>query len=184
MAVKLKKHEAIILTKSLKKIIFTIAWNTEIDMDIHALILKDSKALVEDDFVFYGNLKHPNGCVVHSGDIRNGSYNTNGIEDESIIVDLTKIPQGRDEVLFTADIYNANLLGLDFSDAIGSICKIIDYDTNEVLAEFKLDKDLAGEVCCKIGRLIKYRDIWKFEALGQGETSLAKILTTAGLAVE
>lgn len=184
MAVSLKKNEAITLAKSLKKVIFSIEWQTEIDMDIHALILKDGKALVDNDFIFYGNLKHPNGCVAHSGDIRNGCLNSVGTEDETITVDLSKIPADRDEVLFTADIYNASLLGLDFTDAVGSVCKMIDADTGVVLAEYKLDRDLSGEVCCKVGRLIKHRDIWKFEALGQGVNSLAGILTAAGLAVE
>ena len=184
MAVSLKKNEAITLAKSLKKVIFSIEWQTEIDMDIHALILKEGKALVDNDFIFYGNLKHPNGCVEHSGDVRNGCLNAIGTDDETITVDLERVPADRDEILFTADIYNANLLGLDFTDAVGSICRIIDAETGVPLAEYKLDKDLSSEVCCKVGRLVKDRDIWKFEALGQGANSLTSILTTAGLAVE
>ncbi|MGL5506520.1 MAG: TerD family protein, partial [Paraclostridium sp.] len=139
MAIKLdKSNKSVSLKKSLKKVVFSIDWNTDIDMDIHALVLKNGKATTDRDFVFYGALQFPNGSVIHSGDIRDGSVNSLGTSCETITVDLAKIPATKNEILFTADIYKALDLGLDFTDAVGSVCKITDEETNITLAEFNL----------------------------------------------
>lgn len=182
-AISLVKNQPISLSKGLRKVTFSIAWNTDVDMDIHALMRRKGQAVSNDDFIFFGNLNHPTGCISHSGDILDGTLNSIGEEDETITIDLTKVPADRDEILFTADIYDAAALELDFSSVVGSVCKIVNADNNRELATYRLDRDLSGEVCCEAGRLYKENGLWHFEALGKGVPSLASVLVNSGLKV-
>lgn len=191
----LKKNQAISLDKGLRNVLFTIEWDTHADMDIHALMLSQAKSTSENpnpkkqvksdkDFIFFGNLEHPTGCIIHSGDILDGTTNAVGEEDETITVKLGLVPENVTEIIFTADIYEAAALGLDFSDVVGSVCRIINADNNKELASFKLDRDLNGEICAKIGRLYKKpNNNWAFEAIGEGVPSLANFLVSNGLKV-
>lgn len=185
MAINLTKGQGISLNKGISNVHFMIAWDSDVDMDIHALVLKNSKAVEDGDFIFFNNLVHSTGAVKHSGDIRNGQ-NVLGTDDEVISVDLNKLSQSlpdRDEVVFTAEIYNGAQQGIDFSDIGVATCKVVNADNNEVLVEYRLDVDLVGEVCAKVARLVKDNGAWRFEALGQGQNSLIAILQGVGLNV-
>lgn len=187
MAINLTKGTGINLSKDkgLNKILFTIQWDSDVDMDIHAAVLSNGKAIDEKDFVFFNNLKHPTGCVTHSGDVTNGK-NVLGTEDEIITVDLAKLATAlpnRDEVLLTAEIYKGAEQGIDFSDIGETTCKIINADTKEELASYRLDIDLAGEVSAVVANVKKDSNgEWHFNAVGQGKPSLVSILGEIGLA--
>ncbi|MGL5506522.1 MAG: TerD family protein [Paraclostridium sp.] len=163
---------------------FTVQWDSEVDMDIHAVVLKDGKGVNESDFIYFRNLVHSTGAVKHSGDIRNGK-NVMGTDDEIITVNLNSLAQSmpdRDEVLFTLDIYDASAKGIDFGDVGTATCKVINADTNEELVSYRVDKDLLGEICAKVARFKKQADnTWTFEALGQGVPSLEGVLVAVGL---
>ena len=74
MAINLTKGSGINLEKQLEELMFTVSWDTNIDVDIHCLVLTDGKGACDEDFVFYNNLQHPSGAINHSGDIRDGSH--------------------------------------------------------------------------------------------------------------
>ena len=74
MPVNLSKGQKISLTKSnpgLKKVVVGLGWDVNafdtgsaFDLDSCAFLLTDSgKVSKQEDFVFYGNLKHPSGAV-------------------------------------------------------------------------------------------------------------------------
>lgn len=183
MAIVLTKNQGINLNKEISNVHFMISWDSEVDMDIHAIVLKDGKGLDEQDFIFYNNLNHPTGAVKHSGDVRNGK-NVIGTDDEIITVNLTALSQAmpdRDEVLFTAEIFEGAQQGIDFSDIGPATCKVINADNGETLVEYRLDRDLVGDVCAKVARFVKDNGSWRFEALGQGQNSLVAILQSVNL---
>lgn len=183
MAISLKKNTGINLEKGLKNLILTVSWDTKMDIDIHALLLTDGRAGEDADFIFYGNLEHPSGAVVHSGDIKDGSKTT-GVDDEYITIKLDEIPPVKNEIILSASIHNAVNRGHHFGKATNAVCKLIDTDTNEIKVEYALDQDLIGEHCAKIAKLTKEGAIWRFTALGESVPSLERLLLDAGLEVE
>ena len=84
MPVNLQKGQKVSLTKGnpgLKKVVVGLGWDVnqfdtggDFDLDAAAFLLEDSgKVSGSDDFVFYGNLKHPSGSVQHMGDNLTGA---------------------------------------------------------------------------------------------------------------
>ena len=179
MAINLQKGAGISLDKGLKDVLFTVSWDSNVDVDIHALVLTGGRGACDEDFVFYGNLQHPSGAIKHSGDVLNGSYAI-GVDDEYITVTLDQVPATKDEILLTASIYNANLHGLHFGKVAGAVAKIIDKATNEVLATFNLDRDLLGEHTAELARLVKVNGVWKFENVSKPAMSLESLLVSKG----
>lgn len=183
MAISLKKNSGINLEKGLKNLILTVSWDTKMDIDIHALLLTDGRAGEDEDFIFYGNLEHPSGAVIHSGDIKDGSKAV-GVDDEFITINLDELPPVKNQLLLSASIHNAVNRGHHFGKATNAVCKLIDKDTNEVLVEYALDQDLIGEHCAKIAKLTKEGSVWRFTALGESVPSLERLLLDSGLEVE
>src|SRR5581483_12275058 len=60
------------------------------DLDASALLCANGRVLGDDYFVFYNNLKSPEGSVEHMGDELEGG--TGADDDEVILVDLTQVP--------------------------------------------------------------------------------------------
>lgn len=179
MAINLAKGNGINLDKGLEDLLFTVSWDTSIDVDIHAMVLTDGRGACDEDFVFYGNLTHPSQAIKHSGDVKDGSRAT-GIDDEFIAVHLKDIPEGKNEIILSASIHNASTHGLHFGKVGRSIAKVIDKATNTVLAEFRLDKDLLGEHTAELARLIKANGAWRYENVSKPAMSLESLLTSKG----
>ena len=65
----------------------TTATGADFDLDASVFILGDNKKILSDQhFVFYNNLKSPDGAVEHTGDNRTGEGDG---DDESIRIDLS-----------------------------------------------------------------------------------------------
>lgn len=182
MAINLTKGSGINLEKQLEELMFTVSWDTNIDVDIHCLVLTDGKGACDEDFVFYNNLNHPSGAINHSGDIKDGSHAI-GVDDEYITIHLKDIPSTKNELIFSASIHNVELHGLHFGKVGNSKAKIIDKATNTVLAEFQLDKDLLGEHTAELARVVKTNGVWRFENLSKPAMSLTNLLVSKGFSV-
>lgn len=61
-----------------------------IDCDASAILLKNGKLVHKDDLVYFGNLRHPSGTVIHQGDNLTGAGEG---DDEQIVIDLSKVPR-------------------------------------------------------------------------------------------
>ena len=81
------------------------------DLDAIAFLLdKNSKVrnlgrekLVGSDVIFFGNLKHPDGNIYHTGDNLVGGEGSD--DDEQIVVKLNSMNQAYDRILFLVSIY-------------------------------------------------------------------------------
>ena len=77
MPVSLQKGQKVSLTKGnpgLKNVVVGLGWDMnqfdtggDFDLDAAAFLLTDAgKVSRQEDFVFFGNLTHPSGCVQHT----------------------------------------------------------------------------------------------------------------------
>lgn len=141
--------------------------NTGTDFDLDAsifLVGANGKISNESNFVYYNNLKSPDGAVIHAGDNLTGAGDG---DDEQVIIDLSKIAADINEICFVVTIHHAETRRQNFGQIRNSFIRIID-QTNSELVKYELDEDFSIETAVEFGRIYKKNNEWKFEAVGIG----------------
>ena len=176
MAVSLQKGQKVDLTKgnpNLSKIVVGLGWDVnkysggyDFDLDAAAFLLGPNGKVTSDaDLVFYNNLKHASGSVMHMGDNLTGSGEG---DDEQIKVDLTKVPANIDKIDFTVTIYDADVRQQNFGQVSNAFIHIVDEVTNKELIRYDLGEDFSVETAVVVGELFRKSGEWKFNAIGSG----------------
>lgn len=172
MAISLEKGQRIQI--GLSKVSVGLGWDPndgtgfDFDLDASAFMLGSNQKIPSDDFfIFYNNQKSPDGSVESTGDDLTGG-NSDGGDDETINVDLSKLDSRIEEILFTATIYKAEERRQNFGQVRNSYIRIYNQLTNEEIARYDLDEDFSIETAVEFGRLYRRGDEWKFEAIGNG----------------
>lgn len=194
MAIELaKRGKKIDLTKgnsSLKRINVALGWKqsrydgqAEADLDV-SVFMVDANGSVRDDqdLVFYGNLAHESGGVVHSGDERTGSKDG---DDEVIQVDFDRVPAHVEKLVFIITIHDADQHRQNFGQIEKSYARVDNADTGEALIQFDLGEDFSDETAIAVCEIYRYNAEWKFNPVGQGyKAGLAKFVEDYGLQVK
>lgn len=172
MAISLEKGQRIEI--GLSKVSVGLGWDPnegsgfDFDLDASAFMLGGNKKLPKDEFfVFYNNQKSPDGAVESTGDDLTGG-NSDGGDDETLNVDLSKVDSQVQEIIFTATIYKAEERKQNFGQVRNSYIRIYNSITNEEIARYDLDEDFSIETAVEFGRLYRRNGEWKFEAMGIG----------------
>lgn len=140
----------------------------DFDLDASAFMLGENGKLPQDEFfVFYNNPLSPDQAVESSGDDMTGG-NSDGGDDETLSVDLTKIDARIKEIIFTVTIHKAEERRQNFGQVRNSYIRVYNAVSNEEIARYDLDEDFSVETAVEFGRLYKRNGEWKFEAVGQG----------------
>ena len=171
MAIELEKGQRIGI--KLEKVGVGLGWDPnegsgeDFDLDASAFMLGENHKLPRDEFfVFYNNLKSPDGAVESMGDDRTGGSSDG--DDETLNVDLSKVDPKITEIIFTATIYKAAERKQNFGQVHNSYIRLYNAITNEEIARYDLDEDFSIETAVEFGRLYRRGSEWKFEALGLG----------------
>jgi tellurium resistance protein TerD len=139
---------------------------TAFDLDASVFVLGENKKVLSDNhFVFYNNLKTPDGSVEHTGDNLTGDGDG---DDEQIKVDLSKIDSNAFEICVVVTIHEAAARNQNFGQVRNSIVRIFNTDTNEEILKYELEEDFSVETAVEFGRIYKRNNEWKFEAVGVG----------------
>lgn len=172
MAISLEKGQRIEI--GLSKVSVGLGWDPnegtgfDFDLDASAFMLGSNKHIPSDNFfVFYNNQKSPDGAVESTGDDLTGG-NSDGGDDETLNVDLTKVDPQVQEIIFTATIYKAEERKQNFGQVRNSYIRIYNSITSEEIARYDLDEDFSIETAVEFGRLYRRGSEWKFEAMGIG----------------
>ena len=150
-----------------------LGWDTnesstgvDFDLDASVFILGDNKKILSDQhFIFYNNLKSPDGAVAHTGDNLTGEGEG---DDESIIIDLSKIDEKATEICVVVTIHDAEERKQNFGQVRNSFVRIVDNSSKSEVMKFELDEDFSIETAVEFGRIYKRNNEWKFEAVGSG----------------
>jgi tellurium resistance protein TerD len=138
------------------------------DLDVSAIMIDENRKLPNKDyFVFYNNLESPDGAVTHTGDDPDGT-SSDGDDDESIIIDMTKLNPNIQEILFVVTIEDAVSKRQNFGQVRDSYIRLVDNSTNKEVFKYELGEDFSIETGIEFGRLYKRNDEWKFDASGIG----------------
>jgi tellurium resistance protein TerD len=154
---------------------FTIGlgWDTnesttgvDFDLDASVFILAENKKIVSDShFIFYNNLKSPDGAVTHTGDNLTGDGDG---DDEQVKIDLTKIDPKVTEICIVVTIHDAGARKQNFGQVRNSFIRIVDDSNNVEIVKYELEEDFSIETAVEFGRIYNKDGQWKFEAMGVG----------------
>jgi len=137
----------------------------DIDCDASVLVCKGGRLSGKGDVVYFGNLKHSSGAIVHTGDNLTGDGEG---DDEQILVDLTAVPQDYDKLVFVVNIYDCESRKQDFGMIANAFIRICDERTGEEFCRYNLSESYAGMTAMIFGEIYRYNGEWKFNAIGQG----------------
>ena len=177
MGVSLAKGGNVSLSKAapnLVQVMIGLGWQArattgaDFDLDASALLCQGARVLGDDWFVFYNNPTSPDGSVEHTGDDLTGG---SGGDDETILVDLTKVPERVDRVVFTVSIYEAEARAQTFGQVRNAYIRVVNQADGAELARYDLSEDASTETAMIFGELYRYAGEWKFRAVGQGYAS-------------
>ncbi|WP_327010095.1 TerD family protein [Dactylosporangium sp. NBC_01737] len=191
MSVTLTKGGNVSLTKqapNLRAVMIGLGWDerstsgAEFDLDASALMLGESgKILSDQHFVFFNNLKSPEGSVEHTGDNLTGGGDG---DDEKILVQLAQVPAECHKIVFPVSIYEAPQRGQNFGQVRNAFIRVVNQDGGAELTRYDLTEDASSETAMIFGELYRHNGEWKFRAVGQGYASgLAGIARDFGVNV-
>ncbi|MFI1911951.1 TerD family protein [Nocardia sp. NPDC020380] len=191
MSVSLAKGGNVSLSKqapNLTKVAVGLGWDvrttTGADYDLDASALAcgaDQRVLSDQHFIFYNNLRSPEGTIEHTGDNLTGAGEG---DDEVINVDLANTPPTITNIFFPVSIHEADLRRQSFGQIRNAYIRVLDAVTSSELARFDLTEDASTETAMVFGELYRHGPEWKFRAIGQGYASgLAGIARDYGVNV-
>ena len=192
MAINLSKGGNINLSKTaptMSKVDLGLGWNPRatdgkaFDLDAVAFLTgEDGKVRLDGEFIFFNQKVSPCGSVTHNGDNRTGDGDG---DDETISVDLSKVPQEVAKIVFAVTIHEGQQNGQNFGMVDRAYIRVINQDANaEELARFDLSEDGSTEVAMIFGELYRHSGEWKFKAVGRGfNGGLGALAASYGVAV-
>ncbi|NJQ04083.1 TerD family protein [Streptomyces lonarensis] len=180
MGVSLIKGGNVSLTKAapnLTAVTVGLGWEArattgaDFDLDASALLAGAAgKVLSDAHFIFFNNLKSPDGAVEHLGDELVGGSGEDEDEEE-IIVDLATLSPEVDKVVFPVSIYDAETRQQNFGQVRNAYIRIVNRSDGNELARYDLSEDASSETAMVFGELYRHGTEWKFRAIGQGYAS-------------
>jgi tellurium resistance protein TerD len=178
MSVSLTKGGNVSLTKAapgLTAVSVGLGWDVRtttgeaFDLDASVVLCgADGKVLSDQHFVFFNNLKSPDGSVEHLGDNLTGEGEG---DDEVVKVNLAGVPAEVDKAVFVVSIYDADARSQSFGQVRNAFIRVVNQGDNSELTRYDLTEDFSTETALIFGELYRNGAEWKFRAVGQGYAS-------------
>ena len=174
--ISLSKGQKISLEKEapgLRKVIVGLGWDTKVgdtgadfDLDASCFMVGDNNKILSDaHFIFYNNLKSPDGSIEHTGDNRTGDGDG---DDEQIKVDLSKVSSEVKKIIFVVTIDKSEERKQNFGQVSNAYVRLVNEENNQEVARFDLAEDYSTETAMAMTEVYKHNNEWKMTALGSG----------------
>lgn len=184
MGINLQKGQKIDLTKGgtgLSKVMVGLGWDEvqqsrgffapppqDIDCDASVILCGDNGKILPGDtnnfLVYYGNLQHHSGAIVHQGDNLTGAGDG---DDEQIMVDLQRVPSNVAKLVFVVNIYDARQRKQHFGMVQNAFIRLVDMSNNSEICRFNLSEQYNNMTGLVVGEIYRKNGEWKFNAIGQ-----------------
>ncbi len=132
----------------------------------------DSSVIVaggdEKEVVYYSNLQHPSGCVIHHGDNVTGIDGEGNDDDENISVFLDDVPSSRDRLIFVLNIYKCTIRGQELGDVKNMYIRLYDSESGRAIVEYRVESAMRHDTALIIGVAYRKGGGWAFKAIGRG----------------
>jgi tellurium resistance protein TerZ len=149
-----------------KKTLGLFTTETAVDLDASVAMFDENNRKV--DVVFFNRLMSTDGSVRHSGDDRTGDSSEDGLDNEVVFVNLSKVHPKISTIVFFLNSYK----GQDFQTIPYSKIRIFEGNKREVIsvfATFNLSAEPAfsKKVAMIMGKLVRINDTWEFQTIGE-----------------
>ncbi|MGI0115498.1 TerD family protein [Zooshikella sp. RANM57] len=149
---------------------------SDFDLDASVFMVNEAGKVRSDaDFIFYNQLKSQCGSVEHLGDNRTGEGEG---DDESVKVDLAKIPTDVQKIVIGVTIHDAESRNQNFGQVSNAFIRIVNEANNDEVVRYDLSEDYSIETAMLFGELYRHGGEWKFRAVGQGFSGGLKSMAT------
>ena len=163
-----------------KKGLFGGVKKEAVDLDASCALFNAQDQLL--DAVYFNQLSSQDGSIQHSGDDREGDADgDDGLDNEIISVDLTRLSSEVETVVFFLNSYNQQ----DFATVPFAAIRLYEGTperVTEIFATYEISTDTSfrGYVAMVMGKLYKRNGEWKFSAIGEPtpDKKLADTITT------
>jgi tellurium resistance protein TerZ len=112
------------------------------------------------DVVFFNHLRSNDGSIMHTGDNRTGAGEG---DDESIMVELSRIPAHVNTVFFVVTSYE----GQTFQQIENAFCRLVDETTRAELARYTLSGG-SPYTAMIMAKVYREGNTWRMQAIGEG----------------
>jgi stress response protein SCP2 len=126
-------------------------------------------ALYGGDVIYFNSMRHPSGNIWLTGDNRTGVGDG---DDEQIIVQLEKLDQKYQKILFVVTIYQGRKNNQHFGMVENAFIRAVDSKGKEI-TKYSLSGDASMNGMCSMvfAEAYRHNGDWKFRALGEpGQT--------------
>ena len=139
----------------------------DFDLDASVLCLDANQKFTDvKDLVYFGNLKHQSGAIIHQGDNLTGEGDG---DDEVIIVNLPKIPARISRLVFVVNIYDCIKRKQHFGQVENAFVRLVNASNNRELARYNLSGSNYAEMTgMTLAEIYRHQDEWKMAAVGNG----------------
>lgn len=140
-----------------------------LDCDTSVIICGADGKLVSRDInqscIFYGNLHHPSGAIVHQGDL----IGCGTTDDDWIMIDFTKMPPQIHKMVFVVNIYDANVRNQHLGMIHNVYIRLFEMGERSEgeICRFDLPENYNGMTGLIFAEIYKCNGEWKFKAVGQ-----------------
>ena len=175
MGVSLSKGGNVSLSKEapgLTAVVVGLGWDarsttgSDFDLDASAILCTSAGRVLSDaHFVFFNNLKSPDGAVEHTGDNLTGEGEG---DDEQVKVNLSLVPVEVDKIVFPVSIYDAESRHQSFGQVSNAFIRVVNQAGGAEIARYDLSEDASTETAMVFGEIYRNGADWKFRAVGQG----------------
>lgn len=142
---------------------------TDFDLDASAIALgADKKVLSDQHFIFFNNLKSPDGSIEHAGDNTTGEGDG---DDEVIKANLASVPAEIERIVVAVSIYDAETRSQNFGAVRNAFIRVVNQANGSEIARYDLSEDASVETAMVFGEVYRNGSDWKFKAVGQGYAS-------------
>ena len=139
-----------------------------IDCDASAILCGENGKVigsnVNDFLVYFGNLRHSSGAIVHQGDNLTGEGDG---DDEQIMVSLDMLPSYIAKVVFVVNIYDARKRNQHFGLIENAFIRLVDMSNGNEFCRFNLSENYNNMTGLVVGEIYRKGAGWKFNAIGQ-----------------
>jgi tellurium resistance protein TerD len=191
MAINLQKGQNVSLSQEspgINHLLAGLGWDTQsfagaaFDLDVMVFLTDGNDKVISDGhFVFYNNLKSPDGSVEHTGDNLTGDGDG---DDEVVLVSLATVDSRVEKVIFTASIHEAEQRRQTFGQVRNAYIRIVDKANSQEIIRYDLSEDFSVETSIVVAELYRRNGEWKFKAVGQGyKDGLVALLRAHGVNV-
>lgn len=139
-----------------------------IDCDASAILCGANGKIVSGDIkqccVYFGNLRHSSGAIVHQGDNLTGEGDG---DDEQIMVNLSIVSANIDKIVFVVNIYDARRRNQHFGMIRNAFIRLVNMDNNTEICRYNLSDNYNNMTGLVVGEIYRKNGEWKFNAIGQ-----------------